>query len=329
LNLELFQLYNAVSAADLARDRLHAALEQAGSDDLVPPEIKAQLQQQHDQLDQAVKRVEEQMEDLAIESQAGPLEQGEFARQRGAAGLAITKFAEAERSGISLAAVKPRLIDLYCMTGQPDKALDLLSVGSVDDPNLGTEPGTAAYRQGLVYYLLGNYLSTASLWQERSIPRIRFHRSERALDAGRFLSHGEAMVTTNLLLALPGTLNQQATWEYDQAICQLEAGLPEEAAKHFTQALTLQPNLAVRPIVAYYLERMGKPVPPASRSEAGTKAGPAPAATEQGKPVASPSPSESATPGKATQEKAASPQPTKPPAAEKPPAGEAPSQKPS
>jgi tetratricopeptide (TPR) repeat protein len=267
LNLELFQLYNAVSAADLGRDRLHAALEQAGTDDLVPPEIKAQLQQQHDQLDQAVKRVEEQMEDMALESQAGPLEQGEFARQRGAAGLAITKFAEAERSGISLAAVKPRLIDLYCMTGQPDKALDLLSVGAVDDPNLGPEPGTAAYRQGLVYYLLGNYLSTASLWQERAIPRLRFDRSERVLGAGRALTIGEAMVAANNLLALPGTLNQQATWEYDLAICQLEAGLPEEAAKHFTQALTLQPNLAVRPIAAYYLERMGKPVPPPSRSD--------------------------------------------------------------
>src|SRR5262249_34032639 len=146
LNLELFQLYLGFNAVDLARDRLKVALELAGTDDLVPPEIKAQIQQQHDQLDDAIKKVEERMEDMALETQAGPLEQGEFARQQRCAGLAITKFAEAERSGISLAAVKPRLVDLYCMTGQPDKALDLLAVGAVDDPNLGTEPGSAAYR---------------------------------------------------------------------------------------------------------------------------------------------------------------------------------------
>src|SRR5579883_1588641 len=59
LNLELFQLYFAINAGDLARDRLRAVLELAGSDDLVPSEIKAQLQQQHDQLDDAVHKIEE------------------------------------------------------------------------------------------------------------------------------------------------------------------------------------------------------------------------------------------------------------------------------
>src|SRR5205823_3180662 len=114
------------------------------------------------------------------------------------------------------------------------------------------------------YYLLGNYLSTASLWQERAIPRLRFDRSERVLSASRAFLHGEAIAASNNFLALPGTLGQQATWEYDLAICQLEAGMPKEAAEHFARALTLEPNLIVRPIAAYYLERMGQPVPPPS-----------------------------------------------------------------
>src|SRR5262249_51706157 len=109
------------------------------------------------------------------------VDQAYFARNQGAVGLAIDKLAEAERQSVSLAVVKPQLVDLYCMTGQPDKALDLLSVGTVEDPNLGSEPGAPAYRQGMVYFLLGNYLSAASLWQDRAIPRIRFYRSERAL----------------------------------------------------------------------------------------------------------------------------------------------------
>ena len=341
LNLELFQVYMAFNAGDLARDRLQAALDLAGSDDLVPPEVKAQLQQQHDQLQDAINKIQDQMEDMALESQAGPLEQGELARQRGAAGLAIAKFAEAERSGISLAAVKPRLIDLYCVTGQPDKALDLLSVGAVDDPNLGTEPGTAAYRQGLVHYLLGNYLSTASLWQERAIPRLRFDRSERVLGASRALTHGDAIPASNYFLALPGTLGQQATWEYDLAICQLEAGMPEEAAKHFTQALTLDPNLPVRPIAAYYLERMGKPVPPPSPREGATGGKPTTTATPAEsitkpvvpaplpQPTPRPEPSATAPKPPASQEKAASPKPDKPPASEKTRATETPSKKPS
>src|SRR5262249_37736040 len=51
------------------------------------------------------------------------------------------------------------------------------------------------------------------------------------------------------------------------AICELEAGRPEEAAKHFTNALTLSPDMPTRPIAAYYLEKLGKAVPP-KRSKA-------------------------------------------------------------
>ena len=64
-----------------------------------------------------------------------------------------------------------------------------------------------------------------------------------------------------MFLALPSTLTQQASWEFDLAMCDLEAGMPEDAATHFTQALTLAPELGVRPIAAYYLEKLGKPVP--------------------------------------------------------------------
>ena len=46
-------------------------------------------------------------------------------------------------------------------------------------------------------------------------------------------------------------------------MCDLEAGMPEDAATHFTQALTLAPDLGVRAIATYYLEKIGKPVPAA------------------------------------------------------------------
>ena len=130
-----------------------------------------------------MKLVEDSLIELEAERQAGPLEQAAFALSRGAAGRAISLLADAERNNLSPAVVKPRLIDLYCNTGQPDKALDLLSVGAIDDPNLGTEPGSGALRQGRVYFLLGNYLSAASLWRDRAIPRVRMDRSSRSLTA--------------------------------------------------------------------------------------------------------------------------------------------------
>jgi hypothetical protein len=122
----------------------------------------------------------------------------------------------------------------------------------------------------LVYFLLGNYLSAATLWQERAIPRVRFDRSQRVLVAGQSVVRGDLTRGTSAFLGLPNTITLQANWEYDLALCRLESGSPEDAAEHFTKALTLQPDLPVRPIAAYYLEKMGKPVPPGPKS--GTRA---------------------------------------------------------
>ncbi len=104
---------------------------------------------------------------------------------------------------MSTMVVKPQLVDLYCTTGQPDKALELLGLGSVEDPSLGSEPGAAAFRQGLVYMLLGNYMSTDTLWSQRSIPRVRFQRTGQLLDAGLLAVRGNAMHGNQYLLDVP------------------------------------------------------------------------------------------------------------------------------
>ncbi len=85
-------------------------------------------------------------------------------------------------------------------------------------------------------------------------------------------------------MSLPSTLMQQATWQYDLAKCELESGLPEKAAEHFTSALTLAPDLITRPIAAYYLEKMGKPVPPPSKRESWTPGPKTPAAGPTARP---------------------------------------------
>jgi tetratricopeptide (TPR) repeat protein len=270
LNLELYQLYMVGNARDLARERLQKVLD-LNQDGQLAAEAVSQFQQVLAQLNEQMKKLEDQLEDRAIERQANPIDQANFAMREGAPGKAIEQLTDAQLTSLSPALVKPQLVDLYCHTGQADKALELLAVGAVDDPNLGAQPGTSALRQGMVYFLLGNYLSAATLWQDRAIPRLRFDRSNRVLAAGGAFVRGEAMQATNTLLAVPGTLSQQASWEYDLALCKLEGGLPEEAANHFTKALTLAPELGTRQVAAYYLEKMGKPVPPPPKREKNTK----------------------------------------------------------
>ncbi len=167
---------------------------------------------------------------------------------------------------MSPAVVQPQLIDLYCDTGQPEKALELIGTGNFDNPTLGTEPGVSAARQARVYYLLGYYENAAQLLGERAIPHLRHDRGARALLAGQGMIHGQAKSTVSLLLDLPGKLNQQASWELELGLCRLEQGKPELAAEPLTRALTLAPNLSIRPVAAYYLEKLGKPVPEAPKA---------------------------------------------------------------
>ena len=261
LNMELFQLFLRAKYIDLARDRLQIVLDQIQPGDFPTPEAETHYRQQLDQLNQRVKQVEDNLVELQVERQGGPVEKAIAARNQGAPGLAIGELEEANRGNMSPLIVKPQLVDMFCFTGQPDRAVELLSTGASEDPNLGTEPGTSFLRQGQVYFLLGNYTTAAHLWQERAIPRLRFDRSMRALSMAQVLTRGQLTHATNINLILPSLVSRQAYWEYELALCLLESGSPDGAADYFTRALKLVPELTVRPIIAYYLEKLGKPVP--------------------------------------------------------------------
>ena len=267
LHLAIFQLFMQAGYLDLSRDHLQTAL------DLNPPsdattETTLQYKKQLDQLTEAIEKINNDVLDLQVERQAGPIEKAMFARNQGAPGLAITELEEADRGNMSPTVVKPQLVDLYCNTGQPDRALELLSMGTSEDPNLGTEPGASFLRQGQVYLLLGNYLSAASLWKERAIPRLRYDRSMRALSVAQVFTRGDLIPSINTDTSIPTLINRQAFWEYELAQCYLESGAPDSAAEYFTRALKLVPDMPMRPIIAYYLEKMGKPVPELPKKDA-------------------------------------------------------------
>ncbi len=258
LNLELYQLYRQAGFHDLARDRLQTVIRDTQTGD-VPPELVAQYHLQLDQLNERIRKIEDHLIDLQTERQAGPIEKAAAARNQGAPGMAIAELEEANRGNMSPAVVKPQLVDLYCATGQPERALELLNMGALDDPHLGTEPGASFLRQGQIYLLLGNYQTAATLWQTRAIPKLRLERCGRAFSMGQILRRGELVAATNIDLSIPTLINRQATWLYELGLCQLEAGMPESAAESFASALKLAPEIPVRPIIAYYLEHLGKP----------------------------------------------------------------------
>ncbi len=280
LHMELYQLYLGVNYLDLARDHFRAALEGAVPGD-IPPEVRGPMTIELAQLDERMTEVQTRLGDLAIERQAGPLERASFAMSQGAVDLALSELAEAEQlSGASPTIIKPQLIDLYCDTGQPEKALDLLG-GSADaeDPTLGTEPGGAALRQGRVHSLLGNYEYAATFWVQRAIPGMQYELARMAPATSQAFLKGAIKPATREFLTIPGKISMQASLENEAALCLLEAGQPRAAAEHFAQALTLEPNLATRPVAAYYLEKLGMPVPPAPEADKPGAAATAPAET--------------------------------------------------
>ncbi len=298
LNYQLFNLYLNNQALDLARDRLRTVRELVGS-----AEFPDGMQQQLDQLNERVEQFQARLDDTASSQPIGPIEKANAAAQSGFPGLAIDQLLAAESAGISQAQVRAFLIDLYCRVGQPDEAFNMMEVTQPNDPSLATGPGTAAYRQGLTYMLLGYYSNAVYHWQLYAIPQIRSTEVLQALDSVRGLVDGGAAPSERSILeitgtpASPGLIENQANWEIELGFCQLEQGVPQDvkddkgivtqqgAASHFQAALRLDPTHPIRPLLAHYLEKLGVEVPPLPAEEATP---PATTPTEAAAPAAAP-----------------------------------------
>jgi tetratricopeptide (TPR) repeat protein len=255
LNLQLGQMYLSVDFIDLARDRFQAAINLSDPAN-ISPEFRTQMMQLNEQLNQ----VQTSMKGLPDTAQADPVQKARMALSMGAAGMAIDELYNAELSASRIPVLRPLLVDLYCETGQPGRALELF-VDS-DDPTLNTGPGTTARRQGLVNFLIGNSEYAAVLWQDRAIAQIRDSQAMQAFMASQSFLKGDVVSASDSFLELPGRVTTQANWEMDLGLCLLESGEPVRAAEHLSKALVLIPDLPTRPVIAYYLEKLGEAVPP-------------------------------------------------------------------
>jgi hypothetical protein len=282
LNLELFQLYVNANYLDLARDRLAVVKSLVRPNDFNEETLTA-FTKDFARLDEQVKDIQAKKDELSIEQQLGSVQLASYAISRGAPGVAIQDLEEAERTGASPAQVKPILLELYCDTGQPEKAVEILASGTVGDPTFGREPGISEMRQGRTYFLWGNYDYAATLWEQNAILKVRQERANSVLQQGQMFLRGEVLASATSLLEIPDKIATQASWEFEAGLSRLEGGKPKLAAQHFTTALKLVPNMGVRPVIAYYLEKLGEPVPPLPAT-ASTKAEPPKPASATEKP---------------------------------------------
>ena len=307
LTFNLAQLNLQSGALDLGRERLMEIKGQTG--ELSADFIKNRLKLLGD-LNQRIKQVQDQLNELTSQRRASPLDKANFSRSAGAPGLAIRELEEAEGASGGQGGIRPVLVDLYNDTGQPDKALDLITslALNIDDPSLSTGVGTASHRQGMIYFLLGDYRNAIALWGERSVSQVRTQRLMQAPIATQMLLKGDPVASTRMFIELPEKVDQQAEWEFELALAGLEGGLPGAfAAEHFRAALELEPNLGVRPVIAYYLEQLGEPVPP-PRSPAPAAVIPASEPAAETTPAPTEAPAPTPTPDPAT------PAPVTPPA---------------
>src|SRR5208337_851461 len=83
LNMELYELFLRAGYFDLARDRLQIVLDQIQPGDFPTPEAESHYRQQLDQLKQRVKQVEDNLVELQVERQGGPVEKAIAARNQG------------------------------------------------------------------------------------------------------------------------------------------------------------------------------------------------------------------------------------------------------
>jgi tetratricopeptide (TPR) repeat protein len=252
LHLQLAQLFQRVNYYDLELEHLEAARR------LTPVgEFSEASDKRANDLTLGVDQIKTQLENL---DQSNPLQRAEFARSRGLPMVAIEELELALDTGVPMQSVKATLVDLYCQIGEPEKAVP--HIGNLEDPQLSTGPGTAGYRQGMVNFLLGHYEVAAPLWTN-AVMQIRAAESLKAMEAARTFLAGDPRPAATSFLELPGQLGNQATWECEIGFCYLEAGQPSRAGDHFENALRLRPDLPSRPLLAYYLDKLGRKAPEA------------------------------------------------------------------
>ena len=262
LHYELALVQRTAGQLDLERENLAAARDLVGSENFSPPEI-----QRLELLDDAIQRFKDDLISYTTETGADGQQRALRALNLGFPGLALQELEEAENQGVSTDRILAMLVDLYCSTGQPEKANERISGRPVNDPALFSGPGTPAYRQGSVNLLLGFYKNAVGYWRDYSLVQSQAAQTNDGLGMGRSILNGMAREVIDTAMGLAGSpiqsglVDTEANWAAELGFCYLESGEPQEAGKEFSRAIQLNPQIPIRPLLEDYLKKLDQPLP--------------------------------------------------------------------
>jgi tetratricopeptide (TPR) repeat protein len=275
--IRLALIHRRTGEVDLERDALAAAR------DLMP--FRLEDTKRLDQLDDSIARFKDDLQKAPAERNLSePIARANYAINAGFPGIAIHELEEAENTGVPLDQFLSMLVNLYCRTGQPEKANEKLTNRPLEDPALFGGPGTPAYTHGLVNFLMGYYDNTIVFWRDNALGQALFTEKSQELEVARDILRGvpenavSAAIDVTGIPGKPGLIESESTWEFELALCLLEAGDPDLAGQRFLRCLKFNPKIVVRPLIEYYLEKLKLPIPPLS-----TDGGPKPEAQPEPK----------------------------------------------
>jgi len=264
--LQLAFRYLVLQHLDLADGHLDAAIKLMREDDAprqllldggqARPFAKADIIDISEKLKIDIDRVKYDLNQLTTQ-QVSPVQKANYFLQRGCPGLAIEQLAEAAiySPGLDLA---PRLAQLYVRIGEPG---DLTRGAERELQNMQSggdmRPGAVEDLWATVKLMQGDY-TEARRFLEAAIAKTRNTIAQEALlGLTNNLRQGGIL---GMAFFTPATsiedAERQAQLEFRLGMLQLEAGEPQEAARHFKQALAVREDNAFRPLIGFYLERI-------------------------------------------------------------------------
>jgi tetratricopeptide (TPR) repeat protein len=263
---------------------------------------KEDIVRESDNIKNELDRVKYDMEQLGTQL-SSPIAKANYLVARGCPGMAIDQLNEAAAFAAPGFNVAPMLARLYVRIGQPgdseqgaeQQMLNIQGTG-------GMRPGEKEELWALIKLLQGDY-DKARSFLEDAIAETRHSMAREALL--NFTGDLRGGPTLNLAFSPTSTVedvDRRARMEFHLAMVFLEAGEPNEAAKHFKQVLDIRNDTSFRPVIGFYLERiLGEklePLPEPPKDEDAEKPATEPATTE---PTAKPPADGSSAPAKAAE----------------------------
>jgi tetratricopeptide (TPR) repeat protein len=259
LHFDLAQAYRIAGFVDLAYQHDRIAY------DLIPPDARTEaFESQLGQIEQTKERIDQVLDQAKLAPNITQIDLANRAMDLGAAQFALDQLETAYNLNFAPRITPLMLMDLYCQIGQPDGASKVYQ-DLASNPDL--DQAEVAFRQGRYRVLLGDYDGARESWAGPfgSITRTRSERVIGKLTTvSRFIKgNPEFLLASFVNQAEARSTRALASYYFNLGLVQLESGNPVEAGDSLTKALDLQPDLAVRPVMEYYLNQLGRPIPPA------------------------------------------------------------------